>query len=193
MQAQSFHRPILLTGSLRSLAHKSRLCCQDTHTNNTLSEPACRLHNKVAGKKLVFLFPFLLNALLGPQGSGIWKVALDSQDAGGPHTIMATSVVGNKPSTISLEDVLFGDVWICSGQSNMAFTVTQVNEYSLLSPYNKCFFSYRQPSLNVILLIGTPSIFSDCPFSIKLRGGGYSLTPSGRLRYMSSPKGAKNP
>ena len=55
-------------------------------------------------------------------------MTLDSQDAGGPHSIMATSKVDNTTASISLNDVLFGDVWVCSGQSNMAFTVTQVNK-----------------------------------------------------------------
>ncbi len=41
----------------------------------------------------------------------------------GPYTITATS---EKYSSISLSDVLFGDVWVCSGQSNMQFTVPQV-------------------------------------------------------------------
>lgn len=62
----------------------------------------------------------------GSSGSGVWKVTLDAQDAGGPYTINASSKVGNTTSSISLADVLFGDVWLCSGQSNMAFTVTQV-------------------------------------------------------------------
>lgn len=62
----------------------------------------------------------------GPGGLGVWKVTLDAQDAGGPYTIIATSKVGETTSSISLEDVLFGDVWVCSGQSNMQFTLTQV-------------------------------------------------------------------
>lgn len=56
----------------------------------------------------------------------IWKVTLDSQGAGGPYNITATSVVDNTAETITLEDVLFGDVWVCSGQSNMGFAVSQV-------------------------------------------------------------------
>ncbi len=41
----------------------------------------------------------------------------------GPYTVTASS---QKYPTISLTDVLFGDVWLCSGQSNMQFTVPQV-------------------------------------------------------------------
>ena len=57
---------------------------------------------------------------------GIWKVTLDPQGAGGPYNITATSVVDNAAETITLEDILFGDVWVCSGQSNMGFAVSQV-------------------------------------------------------------------
>ena len=75
--------------------------------------------------------------ILGASGSGVWKVTLDAQDAGGPYTINASSKVGNTTSSLSLADVLFGDVWLCSGQSNMAFTVTQVQicTCKLLSMY----------------------------------------------------------
>ena len=51
---------------------------------------------------------------------------LDSQPAGGPYTIVATSVVNKTAVNITLNDVLFGDVWLCGGQSNMQFTVSQV-------------------------------------------------------------------
>ena len=63
---------------------------------------------------------------VGSRGYGVWSVKLDAQDAGGPYTIKATSKVATKSLEILLEDVLFGDVWICSGQSNMQFTVHQV-------------------------------------------------------------------
>lgn len=49
---------------------------------------------------------------------GKWSLTLPAQPAGGPYTI----VIQGK-NTIKLEDVLFGDVWICSGQSNMQFRV----------------------------------------------------------------------
>lgn len=51
-----------------------------------------------------------------------WMVLLDPMEEGGPHVVTATA--GNM--TITLNDVLVGDVWICSGQSNMQFTVASV-------------------------------------------------------------------
>jgi len=45
---------------------------------------------------------------------GRWQVALLGLAAGGPH---AMTVVGT--NTIRFDDVLIGEVWLCSGQSNM--------------------------------------------------------------------------
>ena len=50
--------------------------------------------------------------------NGKWKVALPAMKAGGPHSV---SVQGK--NSIKFEDVLVGEVWICSGQSNMGFAV----------------------------------------------------------------------
>lgn len=46
--------------------------------------------------------------------AGNWDVHLPPTKAGGPYNIDITA--GNK---ITLHDILFGDVWFCSGQSNM--------------------------------------------------------------------------
>lgn len=45
---------------------------------------------------------------------------------GGPYRIEASSMVNDRIITIVLDDVMFGDVWICSGQSNMEFTLKMV-------------------------------------------------------------------
>ena len=52
--------------------------------------------------------------------AGKWKVALQTPVAGGPHTITVTG-----KNKIQLQNVLSGDVWLCSGQSNMQWTVAQ--------------------------------------------------------------------
>lgn len=45
---------------------------------------------------------------------GKWMVKLNPMNAGGPYTM---EIKGN--NKITLTDILIGDVWICSGQSNM--------------------------------------------------------------------------
>ena len=49
---------------------------------------------------------------------GKWMVKLGSLKAGGPHTM---TVAGK--NTIELRNVLAGEVWVCSGQSNMAMSL----------------------------------------------------------------------
>ena len=55
-----------------------------------------------------------------------FSAQLPPTSAGGPYTISASTT--DQESVISLKNVLFGDVWICGGQSNMVFTLPQVNE-----------------------------------------------------------------
>lgn len=49
---------------------------------------------------------------------GAWHVMLDPMPAGGPHTM---TVKGR--NTVKFDDVQIGEVWICSGQSNMQWAV----------------------------------------------------------------------
>lgn len=53
--------------------------------------------------------------------TGEWKLKLPAQKAGGPHRLK----ISDKYSSIKLEDILIGEVWLCSGQSNMEFTLAQ--------------------------------------------------------------------
>ncbi len=52
------------------------------------------------------------------ESNGRWQVRLGALSPGGPHTL---AVRGANSLTVS--DVLIGDVWLCSGQSNMAMAV----------------------------------------------------------------------
>lgn len=56
--------------------------------------------------------------------NGHWMLRLDPMEAGGPHTL----VVKGRRSTLKLDDVLLGEVWICSGQSNMEFTLAKARD-----------------------------------------------------------------
>src|SRR5215813_412937 len=53
--------------------------------------------------------------------NGNWRVDLNKASAGGPFQLI---VKGS--NTVTFNNVLVGEVWICSGQSNMAFQVQEV-------------------------------------------------------------------
>src|SRR5207237_789951 len=57
---------------------------------------------------------------------GKWQVTLDALPVGGPHTLAITG-----KNKLAVEDVLVGEVWICSGQSNMQWEVRQANDGDL--------------------------------------------------------------
>jgi sialate O-acetylesterase len=53
-------------------------------------------------------------------GDGKWLAKVTPPAAGGPYELTVTG-----KNTVKLSDVLVGEVWICSGQSNMQWTVSQ--------------------------------------------------------------------
>lgn len=73
---------------------------------------------------------------------GKWSVSLPSMPAGGPYTL---TVEGKKESLV-FTDVWLGEVWICSGQSNMEFRlqsamnaaeeIADADKYPLLRSFN---------------------------------------------------------
>lgn len=62
------------------------------------------------------------NETVSANEKGKWKVVLPPNPAGGPYTL---TVVGS--TTLELTNILFGEVWVCSGQSNMQWTVNASN------------------------------------------------------------------
>jgi sialate O-acetylesterase len=61
------------------------------------------------------------------QNESIWSVTLDPVSDEGPFDIHVSQPLANGTLvTITIQDVLFGDVWICSGQSNMQMTVSVI-------------------------------------------------------------------
>ncbi|MFK7921513.1 MAG: sialate O-acetylesterase [Bacteroidia bacterium] len=54
---------------------------------------------------------------------GTWLIALDEMKAGGPYSLK----ISTKKEEIVFDDVLIGDVWICSGQSNMEWSLRNTN------------------------------------------------------------------
>jgi hypothetical protein bacD2_14083 len=55
--------------------------------------------------------------------NGKWLVSLPPMQAGGPYTL----TVKSPEQSLSFSDILIGEVWICSGQSNMEFRLRSAN------------------------------------------------------------------
>jgi sialate O-acetylesterase len=53
--------------------------------------------------------------------TGNWELQLPTLSAGGPYVMTLTA-----SNTITINDILIGDVWLCSGQSNMALAMSNV-------------------------------------------------------------------
>ncbi|HVX10383.1 MAG TPA: sialate O-acetylesterase [Pirellulales bacterium] len=83
---------------------------------------------------------------------GKWSVTLDPLGAGGPYTM---TIKGR--NELKLDDVLVGEVWICSGQSNMQWDVSLANDPDLES------LAARHPNIRFISVpqVGTQDPQSD--------------------------------
>jgi sialate O-acetylesterase len=56
--------------------------------------------------------------------SGAWRARFPSRAAGGPYAL----AVSSGADTVAVRDLLVGDVWLASGQSNMEWPVSRAND-----------------------------------------------------------------
>lgn len=75
-----------------------------------------------AGEEVVVTFADRTATVVTPAG-GRWEVTLAALPAGGPYELVAA---GRTRAVAT--DVLVGEVWLCSGQSNMQMTVAGVRD-----------------------------------------------------------------
>lgn len=68
---------------------------------------------------------------------GDWQVVLPSMKAGGPYELTVND--------ICVKDILIGDVWLCSGQSNMELTVDRVTDM-----FRQEIESYENPMIRYV-------------------------------------------
>ena len=54
---------------------------------------------------------------------GKWSILLNKLEAGGPYEMVIKGA-----EEITIKDILIGDVWLCSGQSNMELPIERVME-----------------------------------------------------------------
>lgn len=95
----------------------------DTYGDNMVLQrerPIC-LHGRAdAGEKVTIkLGKQKATTITTPDG--VWETTLESMPAGGPYRL----TVSTTKKTIHVNNVWLGEVWVCSGQSNMEFKVNQ--------------------------------------------------------------------
>lgn len=80
---------------------------------------------------------------------GRWQLSLPAQKTGGPYTL----TVGDR----TFRDVLVGDVWLCSGQSNMDVEVQRV-----APQYADTVFNYANPRVRLFRVQNTTNTHGPC-------------------------------
>ncbi|HEX8202178.1 MAG TPA: sialate O-acetylesterase [Isosphaeraceae bacterium] len=99
---------------------------------------------------------------------GHWSVTLDPMKAGGPHTL---TVRGK--TTRTFDDVLVGEVWLCSGQSNMQWDVGAAKDAELET---------RAATYPRIRLISVPQVGTQEP-QADFRGQWETCSPETAARF----------
>lgn len=69
-------------------------------------------------------------------GEGQWKATIQTAAAGGPYTVSF-----NDGTLLQLEDILLGEVWFCSGQSNMEQPMKGYTSQSIEGTQRELFLS----------------------------------------------------
>ncbi len=84
--------------------------------------------------------------------SGNWKAKVKTTEAGGPYTIL----VKTAKEKVLLENILLGEVWICSGQSNMEMPVIGF-PYQPVNGSNDALMRAENPNIRLFSVKKAPS------------------------------------
>ena len=113
--------------------------------------------------------------------NGRWKTTMSPTKAGGPYTIEL-----NGKNKITIRNVLFGDVWFCSGQSNM---VHQLNIHDVR--YAKEIVEANYPDIRQFWVPNTTNLQSpqeDLPYSNWQEAVGEKVRPFSAVAYFFARK-----
>lgn len=86
---------------------------------------------------------------------GRWQVKIETPKASGPYTL---TIQGN--NTVTLDNVLIGEVWICSGQSNMEMGLQKESWHKGVFNYETEIVSANYPNIR---LFTVPKVAADKP------------------------------
>lgn len=119
------------TLSLRGMADAGAQVCVRVYEDKTDAQVRVKPRDaKAAGRRTKPSRHLLGQYRSVASVSGRWEVELAPLAVGGPYVLEFS----DGESTLILDDVLAGEVWLCSGQSNMALTLCEDRQASEVVP-----------------------------------------------------------
>ncbi len=70
---------------------------------------------------------------------GKWRIDLAAENAGGPYTLTVSG-----KNTVTISNILMGDVWVCSGQSNMEM---KIGDWGFINNYKEEIAAANYPAI----------------------------------------------
>lgn len=110
-------------------------------------------------------------------GAGNFSVSLPTPPAGGPYSILFK----DKDGSTSVENVLSGEVWLCSGQSNMEFPV---HGWASVMDYDNVVATAHHPDIR-LLQVKKNTSFSPLD-DVEVNMGGWQMCNSASLAGFSA-------
>lgn len=108
---------------------------------------------------------------------GNFTLSLDTPSAGGPYSIMFT----DKDGTVTIENVLAGEVWVCSGQSNMEFPV---QGWTTVMGYDQVVATAHHPDIRLLQLKKKTALSPQ--EDVEVNGGGWQICSSASMADFSA-------
>ncbi|MDR1722977.1 MAG: TIM barrel protein [Tannerella sp.] len=107
------------------------------------------------------------SAKASPAKDGIWRVSLKALPAGGPYEL----TIKGKNTSYSYNNILSGDVWVCSGQSNMEMPLAG---WGKVNNYEKEIEEANYPNIRLLVL---PNRIAGRPQKDALMSGWQECSP----------------
>lgn len=108
---------------------------------------------------------------------GNFTLRLSTPPAGGPYSIIFT----DKDGATTVENVLSGEVWLCSGQSNMEFPV---QGWTTVMDYDRVVATAHHPDIR-LLQVRKTTAFSPRE-DVEVNGGGWQICSSASMADFSA-------
>lgn len=109
--------------------------------------------------------------------TGEFSVSIPTPVAGGPYSI----TVSDGKDSLTIENVLSGEVWICSGQSNMEFPV---QGWTTVMDFDREIATAHHPDIRLLQVKKTTSFSPQT--DVEVNGGGWQICSSASMADFSA-------